>query len=157
MHFFIEIEDVSITDLTFGNEFAAAIESKQVAQQDAERAKFVVDKVCACFCDREARFSCRVINRTSVIGICPALSDALFAPASVTSHSRTSHVLSHSWFWWSCAHTRTQAAQDAKSVVIKAQGEAESAQLIGNALAKNPGFLELRRLGACAARSTIIP
>jgi prohibitin 2 len=47
----------------------------------------------------------------------------------------------------------TQAAQDAKSVVIKAQGEAESAMLIGNALAKNPGFLELRRLETARAVS----
>jgi prohibitin 1 len=33
---------VSITALTFGSEFAKAIEQKQVAEQEAERAKFIV-------------------------------------------------------------------------------------------------------------------
>jgi prohibitin 1 len=40
--FDILLDDVSITHLKFSNEFAAAIESKQVAQQMAERSKFVV-------------------------------------------------------------------------------------------------------------------
>lgn len=35
---------MSITSLTFGKEFTAAIEAKQVAAQEAERAKFVVEK-----------------------------------------------------------------------------------------------------------------
>jgi len=42
--FQIEIDDVSITHLTYGKEFARAIEDKQVAEQDAERQKFVVRK-----------------------------------------------------------------------------------------------------------------
>ena len=42
--FHILLEDVSITDLKFGKEFTAAIESKQVAEQDAERARFLVEK-----------------------------------------------------------------------------------------------------------------
>jgi prohibitin 1 len=40
--FFLILDDVSITHLTFGREFAMAIESKQVAQQDAERQSYVV-------------------------------------------------------------------------------------------------------------------
>lgn len=36
------LDDVSITHLTFGREFAKAIESKQVAQQEAERQVFIV-------------------------------------------------------------------------------------------------------------------
>eukprot|EP00871_Galdieria_phlegrea_P005846 jgi/Galph1/749/GphlegSOOS_G5452.1 len=40
--FDIELDDVSMTHLTFGKEFATAIEQKQVAQQDAERSKYVV-------------------------------------------------------------------------------------------------------------------
>lgn len=40
--FDIILDDVSITHLKFSAEFAAAIEQKQVAQQMAERAKFVV-------------------------------------------------------------------------------------------------------------------
>lgn len=40
--FDILLDDVSITHLKFSKEFAAAIEQKQVAQQMAERSKFVV-------------------------------------------------------------------------------------------------------------------
>mmetsp|Transcript_1868 Transcript_1868/g.6663 ORF Transcript_1868/g.6663 Transcript_1868/m.6663 type:complete len:303 (+) Transcript_1868:60-968(+) len=42
--FGLELDDVSITHLTFGREYAAAIEAKQVAQQEAERAKFIVER-----------------------------------------------------------------------------------------------------------------
>jgi prohibitin 2 len=82
--FHIVVDDVSITHLTFGQEYTAAVEAKQVAQQDAERAKFLVK----------------------------------------------------------------QAEQDAKSTIIKAQGEAKSAEMIGKAMAKNPGYIQLRQLDA---------
>ena len=39
------LDDVSITHLTFGREFARAIENKQVAQQEAERQMYLVAKV----------------------------------------------------------------------------------------------------------------
>ncbi|KAF7455917.1 putative prohibitin [Cryptosporidium felis] len=42
--FDIIMEDVAITHLTYGKEFEKAIEEKQVAEQDAERVKFVVQK-----------------------------------------------------------------------------------------------------------------
>jgi len=42
--FNIELDDVSITHLNFSKEYMSAVEAKQVAQQDAERAKFVVEK-----------------------------------------------------------------------------------------------------------------
>lgn len=42
--FGIRLEDVSITHMTFGPEFTKAVEQKQIAQQDAERAKFLVEK-----------------------------------------------------------------------------------------------------------------
>lgn len=42
--FGIKLEDVSITHMTFGAEFTKAVEQKQIAQQDAERAKFLVEK-----------------------------------------------------------------------------------------------------------------
>jgi len=42
--FHIKLDDVAITELKFGKEFTAAIESKQVAEQDAERARFLVEK-----------------------------------------------------------------------------------------------------------------
>ncbi|KAE8125498.1 hypothetical protein FH972_020299 [Carpinus fangiana] len=82
--FNIALDDVSITSLTFGREFTAAIEAKQVAAQDAERAKFIVEK----------------------------------------------------------------AEQDKRSAIIRAQGEAKSAQLIGQAIANNPAFITLRKIEA---------
>ncbi|KAL7749746.1 Prohibitin-1, subunit of the prohibitin complex (Phb1p-Phb2p) [Sorochytrium milnesiophthora] len=42
--FDIILEDVSITHLTFGRDFTNAVEQKQIAQQEAERAKFIVEK-----------------------------------------------------------------------------------------------------------------
>eukprot|EP00461_Guttulinopsis_vulgaris_P004691 UN04693 len=82
--FHIVVDDVSITHLSFGKEYREAVESKQVAQQESERAKYLVK----------------------------------------------------------------QAIQDKKSTIIKAEGEAASAELIGTALARNPGYIELRRLEA---------
>lgn len=41
-HFNILLEDVAITHLAFSPEYARAVEAKQVAQQDAERAKYIV-------------------------------------------------------------------------------------------------------------------
>jgi len=78
------LDDVAITHLTFGKEYTAAVEAKQVAQQEAERARFFVEK----------------------------------------------------------------ATQDKKSTIIRAQGEAKSAKLIGDAVRDNPGFIELRKLEA---------
>eukprot|EP00249_Psilotum_nudum_P016724 c25962_g1_i2 orf=387-1274(+) len=83
-NFHIALDDVSIINLTFGKEFTAAIEAKQVAAQEAERAKFIVEK----------------------------------------------------------------AEQDKKSAIVRAQGEAKSAQLIGEAIANNPAFIALRRIEA---------
>ncbi|CEO94790.1 Prohibitin [Plasmodiophora brassicae] len=82
--FYILLDDVSITHLSFGSEYTAAVESKQVAQQEAERAKFIVER----------------------------------------------------------------ALQDKRSNIIHAEGEAQSAEMIGKALARNPGFVELRRMEA---------
>ncbi|KAI4270052.1 MAG: hypothetical protein L6R38_007252 [Xanthoria sp. 2 TBL-2021] len=42
--FNIALEDVSITHMTFGKEFTRAVEQKQIAQQDAERSRFIVEK-----------------------------------------------------------------------------------------------------------------
>ncbi|KAK1282018.1 hypothetical protein QJS10_CPB22g01280 [Acorus calamus] len=83
-HFNIALDDVSITMLTFGKEYTAAVEAKQVAAQEAERAKFIVEK----------------------------------------------------------------AEQDKKSAIIRAEGEAQSAKLIGEAIATNPAFITLRKIEA---------
>lgn len=42
--FNIILDDVSITELSFSKEYAAAVEAKQVAQQEAQRAAFFVEK-----------------------------------------------------------------------------------------------------------------
>ncbi|KAH7518651.1 hypothetical protein FEM48_Zijuj09G0193600 [Ziziphus jujuba var. spinosa] len=42
--FNIVLDDVAITHLSYGAEFSRAVEQKQVAQQEAERSKFVVAK-----------------------------------------------------------------------------------------------------------------
>ncbi|KQK20202.1 prohibitin-2, mitochondrial [Brachypodium distachyon] len=83
-NFNIALDDVSITSLSFGKEFTHAIEAKQVAAQEAERAKFIVEK----------------------------------------------------------------AEQDKRSAIIRAQGEAKSAELIGQAIANNPAFVALRHIEA---------
>ena len=43
-NFGILLDDISITHLNFGREFTNAVEQKQVAQQEAEKARFVVEK-----------------------------------------------------------------------------------------------------------------
>ncbi|KAL5489611.1 hypothetical protein EMCRGX_G018722 [Ephydatia muelleri] len=42
--FGLVLDDIAITHLSFGAEFTHAVELKQVAQQEAERARFVVEK-----------------------------------------------------------------------------------------------------------------
>ena len=68
LHFNILLDDVAITHLAFSKEYTAAVEAKQVAQQEAERAKYIVER----------------------------------------------------------------ALQEKKSIIIKAEGEAQAAKLIGN-------------------------
>ena len=41
-----------------------------------------------------------------------------------------------------------QAIQEKQSIIVRAQGEARSAELIGDAVRKNKGFLQLRKLEA---------
>lgn len=43
-HFGLILDDISLTHLTFGAEFTQAVEQKQVAQQDAERSRYLVEK-----------------------------------------------------------------------------------------------------------------
>jgi len=90
--FNILLDDVSITHLNFGREYTAAIEAKQVAQQEAERAKFLVEK----------------------------------------------------------------ALQDKRSIIVKAEGEAQSAKMISDAIKENPAFIQLRKLEAAREIATII-
>jgi len=82
--FNVKLEDVSITELSFGPEYTAAVEAKQIALQNAKRAELYVEK----------------------------------------------------------------ARQERQQKIVEAQGEAEAAQLIGQAMKNNPGFLNLRKIEA---------
>lgn len=83
-YFNLIVDDVSLTNIQFGTEFASAIEAKQIAQQDAQRSAFIVEK----------------------------------------------------------------AIQEKQSTIVKAEGEALSATMIGDAIAKNPAFIQLRKIEA---------
>jgi prohibitin 2 len=83
-HFNIVLDDVSIMNVTFGKEFSAAVEAKQIAQQEAQRATFIVEK----------------------------------------------------------------AKQEKQSIIVRAEGEAQSAKMIGEAIKNNPGFIDLRKIEA---------
>merc|ERR1719277_2778088 len=80
--FHILLDDVAITHLNFSPEYEKAIEQKQVAQQQAERARYMVLK----------------------------------------------------------------AQEEKKRTIIHAEGERQSAQMIGESMKENPGFVELRRV-----------
>lgn len=90
--FNLVMDDVSITHVSFSPEFTHAVEAKQIAQQAALRAAFLVD----------------------------------------------------------------QAIQEKASIIVRAQGEAKSAELIGEAVKKNKGFLKLRKLEAARDIATIL-
>ncbi len=49
-----------------------------------------------------------------------------------------------------------KAKQDRLGIVIKAEGEARSAELIGRAIAGNPGFVQLRRIDAAKDIATTV-
>ncbi|KRX50656.1 Cleavage stimulation factor subunit 3 [Trichinella murrelli] len=82
--FHIILDDVSITELSFGREYTQAVEAKQVAAQEAQRAAFVVER----------------------------------------------------------------SKQERQQKIVQAQGEAQAAKLIGEALGKDPGYLKLRKIRA---------
>lgn len=48
------------------------------------------------------------------------------------------------------------AQQEKKTIITKAKGEAESAELIGHAVKKNPGFMSLRRIDAAKDIADIV-
>ncbi|KAG5682755.1 hypothetical protein PVAND_012088 [Polypedilum vanderplanki] len=82
--FNIILDDVSLTELSFGKEYTAAVESKQVAQQEAQRAAFFVER----------------------------------------------------------------AKQERQQKIVQAEGEAEAAKKLGEAVSLNPGYLKLRKIRA---------
>jgi len=82
--FHIILDDVAITDLTFSREYTHAVEQKQIAQQDAQRAQYIVER----------------------------------------------------------------AKQERQQKIVQAEGEAEIAKTLGEAISKNPAYLKLRRIRA---------
>ncbi|KAH8814878.1 band 7 family-domain-containing protein [Xylogone sp. PMI_703] len=90
--FNILLDDVSLTHLAFSPEFTAAVEAKQVAQQEAQRAAFVVDK----------------------------------------------------------------ARQEKQAMVVRAQGEARSAELIGDAIKKSRSYVDLKKIENARAIAQIL-
>lgn len=90
--FNIQLDDVSLTFMTFSPEFSAAVEAKQIAQQDAQRAAFIVDK----------------------------------------------------------------AIQEKQQLVVKASGEAKSAELVGEAIKKSKDYVELKRLDTAREIAAIL-
>lgn len=82
--FNIILDDVAITELSFGKEYTNAVEAKQVAQQEAQRASFVVER----------------------------------------------------------------AMQERQQKIVQAEGEAEAAKMLGEAIGLNPGYLKLRKIRA---------
>jgi len=90
--FGIILDDVSITDLSFSSQYTAAVESKQVAQQEAQRAAFLVER----------------------------------------------------------------ANQERQQKIVAAEGEAQAATLLGEAMMDNPGYLKLRRIRAAQKISRVV-
>merc|ERR1712039_808630 len=90
--FHILMDDVSITHLNFSPEYEKAVEAKQVAQQQAERARYLVLK----------------------------------------------------------------AQEEKKRTIIHAEGEQQSAAMIGDAIKANPGFIELRRIAVAKEISNLL-
>jgi regulator of protease activity HflC (stomatin/prohibitin superfamily) len=156
-YFGIILEDVSITALTFSKEYTAAVEAKQVAQQEAERAK-----VCGAGAaargwgrgdgalqevlggrEREGQGRCTLRRqaRRAPSRVCRRA--AFAAPAAATPRPPP--------LARPCPPPRPQfivekAIQEKESAIVRAQGEAQSARLIGQAIQHNPSFIALRKI-----------
>lgn len=115
--FNIVLEDVSITELTFGHEFTAAVEAKQVGTSP------------------NCSSTTKHLHSSSYSHVCPPSPASSLDSTAQQDAERAKFVVE-------------KARQDKRSIIIKAQGEARSAQMIGKAIADNPGFVELRRIEA---------
>lgn len=54
------------------------------------------------------------------------------------------------------AYVVERAKQEKASIIIKAEGEAKSAALIGEAVQNNPGFMTLRRMEAAREIASVM-
>ena len=65
------IDDVSITHLSFGKEYTAAVEAKQVAQQEAERAQLVAPDMSVSMSSHNSDASDGLLSSTSARTLSP--------------------------------------------------------------------------------------
>uniref|UniRef100_A0A0M3IKH5 Prohibitin n=1 Tax=Ascaris lumbricoides TaxID=6252 RepID=A0A0M3IKH5_ASCLU len=92
LDFNIILDDVALTELAFSPQYSAAVEAKQVAAQEAQRASFYVER----------------------------------------------------------------AKQERQQKIVQAEGEAQSAKMMGEALKQDPGFLKLRKIRAAQRIAKLI-
>lgn len=86
------------THLTFGREFTEAVEMKQVAQQEAERARFVVEKVKSLpqlVHYSDVQICSRMVGYFSEGSPVPAVHGGLFFSLSICSIDNTSYYSCH--------------------------------------------------------------
>ena len=125
-HFNIVLDDVSITQLTFGREYTHAIESKQVAQQEAERAKFIVSP-------RPWSPPCSLIPCFQLLQYSLQFRACLISywthrtcPCSDQAHYTSPPHFIDTWSILCIWVQVEKAEQDKQSAVIRAQGEVYS-------------------------------
>jgi len=92
LDFNVILDDVAITELAFSPQYSAAVEAKQVAAQEAQRASFMVEK----------------------------------------------------------------AIQQRQEKIVQAEGEAQSAKLLGESMKQDQGFLKLRKIRAAQRIAKLI-
>uniref|UniRef100_A0A915MC15 Band 7 domain-containing protein n=1 Tax=Meloidogyne javanica TaxID=6303 RepID=A0A915MC15_MELJA len=92
LDFNLILDDVALTELAFSPQYSAAVEAKQVAAQEAQRASFYVEK----------------------------------------------------------------AIQQRQEKIVQAEGEAQSAKMLGESMKNDPGFLKLRKIRAAQKISKAI-
>jgi hypothetical protein len=128
-----------------------------VAAQDAERARFVVShrfELVACLpCGLV--FSTNQLTLRQHLCYCELAATGFATLVEPILYLETFFHFFHSVFLlrWGpdlcgvamCVQVE-KAEQDKKSAIIRAEGEATSAQLIGDAIKNNPAFITLRRI-----------
>jgi prohibitin 2 len=129
LRFNLVLDDVSITHVAFSPEFTHAVEAKQV-------------RTCAISIYRNMpQYVLKIAQQT-----------ALRAAFLVDQAIQEKQVIHLSSLVTRC-HIDCLPFQ---SIIVRAQGEARSAELIGDAMRNNKGFLQLRRLEAARDIATLL-
>ena len=143
--FGIMLEDIAITHLSFGTEFTRAVESKQVAEQDAERARFVVLKAEQV---RTRMAGCIMVMGTGLRTSSSRLKWPLHC-CHAGSRQQAKHVRSTRGPSMLRHAMHLLTMQERNAAIIRAEGESEAAKLISDATkAAGAGLVELRRIEA---------